>query len=157
MNSFFHAAPMFGYATGAQSNIDLAAAEFKQSIYNYLRDRYGTLRGDGTNATTHGSDKFDDKYRGWSRSRIRRGLDKLKRQGPVEKDSPLRGDYISRIGSGWKSKTGLSLINRSRRGILELAFGPPVTNFLRIWLAPLPLLPSRNVRVISRECCLYQT
>ena len=30
--------------------------------------------------------------------------------------------YISRIGSGWKSKTGISLINRSRRGILELAF-----------------------------------
>src|SRR6267154_1590211 len=45
--------------------------------------------GGGSNAAPHGSDKFDNKYRGWSRSRIRRGLDKLKRQGPVEKDSPL--------------------------------------------------------------------
>src|SRR6267154_1046760 len=45
--------------------------------------------GGGSNAAPHGSDKFDNKYRGWTRSRIRRGLDKLKRQGPVEKGPPL--------------------------------------------------------------------
>src|SRR6267154_2475855 len=50
----------------------------------------------------------------------------------------VRRFYISRISSVWKSKAGLSLINRSRRGILELAFGPPAANFLRMWLAPLP-------------------
>src|SRR6267154_5140312 len=66
----------------------------------------------------------------------------------------VRRFYIFRIDSDWKSKTGLSLINRSRREILELAFGPPAVNFLWMWLARLPLSPSQSVRVISRECCL---
>src|SRR6267154_4142337 len=57
------------------------------------------------------------------------GKDRLRRALPF-----ARRFYISRIDSGWKSKTGLSLINRPRREILELAFGPPVVNFLRIRL-----------------------
>ena len=43
MNYFFHAAPIFRFATGAISDLDLAASEFNQSIYSYLRNKYGTL------------------------------------------------------------------------------------------------------------------
>src|SRR6267154_205023 len=45
MNRFFHAAPIFRFATGVIGDIDLAAAEFNQAIYGYLKDKYGTLRG----------------------------------------------------------------------------------------------------------------
>src|SRR6267154_1072485 len=82
MNFFFHAAPIFRFAVGTIADLDLAANEFNQSIYGYLRDKYGTL-GAANTIDTRGDALFGDKYKECSRSKIRRELEKLKRRGPV--------------------------------------------------------------------------
>ncbi len=88
MNLHLHASPLFRFAVGKIGDLDLAAEEFNQSIYNYLKGKYGTLKGTET-VTKRGDPAFEIKYQNWSRSRIRRGLSKLKSRGPVIEGSSL--------------------------------------------------------------------
>src|SRR6267154_9337 len=81
MNRFLYAAPIFRFATGAIGDLDLAAVEFNQAIYSYLKDKYATLR--GSKDTKQGDAALDAKYQGSSRSKVRRELSKLKRRGPI--------------------------------------------------------------------------
>src|SRR6267154_1873872 len=92
MNRFFHMAPIFRFATGAISDLDLAAAEFNQAIYSYLKDKYGTLR--GNKITKQGGAALDVKYQGFSRSKVRKELSKLKRRGPIIQGSPLCDEIL---------------------------------------------------------------
>src|SRR6267154_1357394 len=92
MNRFFHVAPIFRFATGAIGDLDLAAAEFNQAIYSYLKDKYGTLR--GNKITKQGDAALDVKYQGFSRSKVRRELSKLKRRGPIIQGSPLCDEIL---------------------------------------------------------------
>ena len=97
MNFFFHAAPIFRFAVGTIGDLDLAASEFNQSIYGYLRDKYGTL-GAANTIDKRGDASFEDKYKECSRSKIRRELEKLRRRGPVIQGSRLCDEilYLSR-------------------------------------------------------------
>ena len=97
MNSFFHSANLFRFATGPIVDLDLAASEFNQSIYSYLKGKYGTV-GSSVLPEKKADGFFEAKYEGCSRSKIRRELGKLKRRGPVIKDSPLCEEilYLSR-------------------------------------------------------------
>src|SRR6267154_4468149 len=45
MNAFFHSDSLFRFASGKIEDLDLATAEFNRSIYNYLKGKFGTLRG----------------------------------------------------------------------------------------------------------------
>ena len=106
MNHFLHAAPIFRFATGVISNIDMAASEFNQAIYSYLRDRYGTL-GTPVKNDLQSYAVYETKYQGWSTSKIRRMLFKLKHKGPAVQGSPLCDEILflsHRLRSGIKSK-----------------------------------------------------
>src|SRR6267154_4518919 len=92
MNRFFHVAPIFRFATGAISDLDLAAAEFNQAIYSYLKDKYGTLR--GNKITKQGDAALDAKYQWFSRSKVRRELSKLERRGPIIHGSSLCDEML---------------------------------------------------------------
>src|SRR6266516_1200907 len=88
MNLHFHISPLFRFAVGKIENLDLAVTEFNESIYNFLKGKYGTLKGKDK-INTRGNPDFDIKYQNWSRSRIRRELSKLKSRGPVIGGSSL--------------------------------------------------------------------
>src|SRR6267154_4217243 len=92
MNRFLYAAPIFCFATGAIGDLDLAAAEFNQAIYSYLKDKCGTLR--GSKDTKQGDAALDAKYQGFSRSKVRRELSKLKRRGPIIQGSCLCDEIL---------------------------------------------------------------
>src|SRR6267154_1867244 len=97
MNAFFHSSSIFRFATETLSNLDQAAAEFNQSIYGYLKDRYGTLKASPTSANAAGvqeSTLLEAKYRNWSRSKIRRTLEKLKHRSPVIQGSPICHEIV---------------------------------------------------------------
>src|SRR6267154_5988765 len=85
-------APIFRFATGAISDLDLTAVEFNQAIYSYLKDKYGTLR--GNKITKQGDAALDVKYQGFSRSKVRRELSKLKRREPIIQGSPLCDEIL---------------------------------------------------------------
>src|SRR6266516_3664313 len=93
MNHFFHAAQIFRFTVGTIGDLDSAAAEFNQSIYGYLKGKYGTLKGT-EKVNTRGDPTFDIKYKDWSRSRIRRELGKLKCRGPVIEGSSLCSEIL---------------------------------------------------------------
>ncbi len=88
MNAFFHSDPLFLYASGKIGDLDLAASEFNRSIYDYLKGKFGTLRSTDSVAKTENR-LLDQKFQGWSHSRVRRELEKLKRRGPIVQGSPL--------------------------------------------------------------------
>src|SRR6266516_3722784 len=89
MNAFFHASALFRYASGTITDLDGAATEFNNSIYSYLEKKYGTLGESRKTVTSQGNAALDLKYQGWSRSRIRRGLNKLKNNKSIVQGSPI--------------------------------------------------------------------
>ena len=138
---FFHVAPIFRFATGAIGDLDLAAAEFNQAIYSYLKDKYGTLR--GSKVTKQGDAALDVKYQGFSRSKVRRELSKLKRWGPIIQGSSLcdeilyqshrlRSDIINR------PQTSKSVTDRD----FGIGFWPACQNFFADLVGATPTLPS---------------
>src|SRR6266516_283644 len=107
MNASFHSGPLFRYASGKIGDLDLAAAEFNLSIYEYLKGKFGTLRATDLSANTDNR-LLDQKYQGWSQSRVRRALEKLKRRGPIIQGSPLCDEirYLShRLSSELKIRS----------------------------------------------------
>src|SRR5437867_4447919 len=92
MNSYFHADPLFRHSTGKIEDLDTAAQEINKSIYSYLKNNYGTLG--ETKTVKRDIQALDAKYKDWSRSRIRRELEKLKRRGPVIQGSFLCEEII---------------------------------------------------------------
>ena len=119
MNCFFHASPIFRFATGDIRDLDLAASEFNQSIYSYLRDKYGTLGATKTLAR-QGDAQFESIYRRWSLSRIRRELEKLKRLRPIVQGSPLC-DKILFLSH--KLRIGIKDRSQSKKPVTDRDFG----------------------------------
>jgi len=93
MSLFIHASPLFRLAIGPIADLDSAATEFNQTIYGYLQHNFGTLGG-SEKAAKQGVTALDTKYLGWTRSRIRRQLDKLKRRPSIIQGSPLCDEII---------------------------------------------------------------
>ena len=61
MNLHFHISPLFRFAGGKIGDLDLAVTEFNESIYNFLKGKYGTLKGKDK-VNTWGNPDFDKKY-----------------------------------------------------------------------------------------------
>src|SRR6266516_2981762 len=91
MNAYFHISDLFRFSKGNIDDLDSAAAEFNNSIYGYLAKRHGTLKGRKKMSTRgEGGDMaMDLKYQSWSKSSIRRELNKLKRRKLVIQGSPI--------------------------------------------------------------------
>ena len=96
MNAYFHSSALFRLASGKIDNLDSATAEFNNSIYDYLAKTHGMLRGKKKlSARGERSDTaLDQKYQSWSKSRIRRELNKLKHKKPVIQGSPICDEII---------------------------------------------------------------
>jgi len=100
MNAFMHSSSLFRLAHGKIGDLNSAASEFNHTIYGYLKSRHGTLKGTKKVVSRGGVDytALDLKYQSWSKSRIRRELNKLKHREPVTKGSPICDEiiYLSR-------------------------------------------------------------
>ena len=148
MNHYFHVCPLFRFAVGTIGDLDSAAAEFNQSIYGYLKGKYGTLRGT-EKVTKRGESAFDKKYQDWSRSRIRRELSKLKSRGPVIEGSSLCDEilYLSH-----RLRLEMSSRPQAARPITDNDFGTGLwPTCQKIFLDVVGSLPTFNIL----ECGAY--
>ena len=148
MGHYFHAHPLFRFAVGKIGDLDAAAMEFNQSIYGYLKEKYGTLKG-SEKAVIRGDSAFDIKYRDWSRSRIRRALSKLKCRRPVIEGSSLCDEilYLSH-----RLRHEMSSRPQAARPVTDKDFGIGVwATCQKIFLDVVASLPTFNIL----ECGAY--
>ena len=85
-NDYFHSSDLFSYVSGSIVNLDKAVEDFNRTVYNYFRDNYGQI---SKKHSIPSNQKFEEKYRDFSRSRLKRSLMKLKRSEQFAMGSTL--------------------------------------------------------------------
>jgi hypothetical protein len=85
-NTFFHSSDIFKYATGKIVDLDGAVRVFNSTVYGYFSKNCGLV---GKKVDDPGHTVLADKYRDWSRTRMKRALMKLKHSGPIGVNSAL--------------------------------------------------------------------